>query len=284
MRKHGLLFLIGILLGGLLLGGIAVATDLVVLPTTARVLVDNADVAVEAYNINGSNFFKLRDFTAAIDVGVWWDGESNAIHIETDKRYDPDYTGPAAAVAPVDEAAQVAVAEAVIADGHTIVDKATGVAITLLDLEVVPADGMLNADGSHNLESGEYIVLNNQLVRAADYYKVVATVSVKYTSEGLYHYSDYGWVMTTAEFDPLFPNDSFGLTTMTQLPAGRVSEMEVARYIEKELRPSGIMLIYIPHDYGFEYMYDAQTLTAQELADKYVVTDVEWMLFQVVFE
>ena len=68
-------------------------------PTSSSIII-NGDVALlEAYNIGGYNFFKLRDFLNAVDVGVWYDELTDTIHIETDKGYDPVYRGPAGDVA-----------------------------------------------------------------------------------------------------------------------------------------------------------------------------------------
>lgn len=77
-----------------LCGGIAVAADVAAVPSSSTVFVDGVSVPVEAFNIGGANYFKLRDFTAALDVGVWYDPLTKAVYIETDKSYDPDYAGP----------------------------------------------------------------------------------------------------------------------------------------------------------------------------------------------
>jgi len=82
-------------LGALTFGGMqAVAAAISATPSTAKVLVNNREVPVSAYNIDGNNYFKLRDLTAALDVGVWYDSGGDIIHIETDKKYDPNYVGP----------------------------------------------------------------------------------------------------------------------------------------------------------------------------------------------
>lgn len=93
MKSKLMCVIIGIIVGALVFGGLPAKANLEVTATTSKVMVDGVEKNVDAYNINGNNYFKLRDFTAAIDIGVWWDGENNTIHIETDKGYDPDYTG-----------------------------------------------------------------------------------------------------------------------------------------------------------------------------------------------
>ena len=60
----------------------------------AALTVDGAPATVNAYVINGANYIRLRDFAAAVNVGVWWDADNNAVRIETSMAYDPDYTGP----------------------------------------------------------------------------------------------------------------------------------------------------------------------------------------------
>lgn len=85
---------ISFLLGAFLVGGsVAVATGLIATPTTSKVYVDGKEVTVAAYVINENNYFKLRDFCSAVDIGVWWDGKNNSVRVETDKGYDPTYTG-----------------------------------------------------------------------------------------------------------------------------------------------------------------------------------------------
>jgi len=95
MKKQALTFIVGILIGAMLFGGIAtIASPLTATPTPHNVYVDGEPVTMEAYLINSNNFFKLRDILAALDVGVWYEPSTGNIYIETDKTYDPDYQGP----------------------------------------------------------------------------------------------------------------------------------------------------------------------------------------------
>lgn len=60
--------------------------------TTSKVLVNGEEVKFEAYNINGNNYFKLRDVALAVSgtsasFEVTWDGSNNAINILTGKSY-----------------------------------------------------------------------------------------------------------------------------------------------------------------------------------------------------
>ncbi|MDR3121991.1 MAG: hypothetical protein LBU58_11775 [Clostridiales bacterium] len=89
-------FIAGVLVGAMIFGGsFALAADefVAATPSTSKVLVDGKAIRVEAYSINDSNYFKLRDFASAVDVGVWYDEAEDTVHIETDKSYDPKYTG-----------------------------------------------------------------------------------------------------------------------------------------------------------------------------------------------
>jgi hypothetical protein len=61
-------------------------------PTASRVVVDGQNLSFDAYNINGNNYFKLRDLAYALsgsqkqfDVG--WDGAANAITLMSGKAY-----------------------------------------------------------------------------------------------------------------------------------------------------------------------------------------------------
>lgn len=56
-------------------------------PTRATVLVDGREIAVDAYTIDNSNYFKLRDVAALLDFGVTWDAPERSIHIQTNERY-----------------------------------------------------------------------------------------------------------------------------------------------------------------------------------------------------
>ena len=62
------------------------------LPTTSTVLVNGAEVEFDAYNINGNNYFKLRDVAAAItgsekQFGVEWDAAKRAINLTSNSLY-----------------------------------------------------------------------------------------------------------------------------------------------------------------------------------------------------
>ena len=60
--------------------------------TASKVVVDGKQVSFEAYNINGNNFFKLRDIAMAVNgtsknFEVGWDSANNAISLTPVKAY-----------------------------------------------------------------------------------------------------------------------------------------------------------------------------------------------------
>jgi hypothetical protein len=59
-------------------------------PTSSKITIDGAEVSLTAYNIEGNNYFKLRDIGSVIDFGITWDGANNAIVINTSEGYTPE--------------------------------------------------------------------------------------------------------------------------------------------------------------------------------------------------
>lgn len=55
--------------------------------STVKVTYNGGEVDLQAYNIYGFNYFKLRDVAAVIDVGVTWDGKTGTIGIDTSIGY-----------------------------------------------------------------------------------------------------------------------------------------------------------------------------------------------------
>lgn len=63
-------------------------------PTTSKVLVNGNAVSFDAYQINGNNYFKLRDVAKVISgtdkqFEVTWDGAKNAINLISGQSYTP---------------------------------------------------------------------------------------------------------------------------------------------------------------------------------------------------
>jgi uncharacterized repeat protein (TIGR02543 family) len=54
--------------------------------STSAIYKDGKEIYPTAYNINGNNYFKLRDIAGAFGIGVTWDGVANIISIHTTER------------------------------------------------------------------------------------------------------------------------------------------------------------------------------------------------------
>ena len=67
--------------------------------STNRVLVDGQEVRLTAYNINVSNYVRLRDIGKAVGFEVYWDSENGCVQVESGK----PYTGEAPAKAEPDK-------------------------------------------------------------------------------------------------------------------------------------------------------------------------------------
>jgi len=65
------------------------STEIDIVPATSNVYLEGEKVNLTAYNINGNNYFKLRDIGEVFDFGIDWDGEKNIITIDTSKGYTP---------------------------------------------------------------------------------------------------------------------------------------------------------------------------------------------------
>lgn len=59
-------------------------------PTSSSVYLNGAKAEFTAYNINGNNYFKLRDIGQAINFSVEWDGARRCITIDTSLPYRPE--------------------------------------------------------------------------------------------------------------------------------------------------------------------------------------------------
>jgi hypothetical protein len=54
-------------------------------PTASKIILNGEEISFTAYNIKGSNYFKLRDIGQAFDFEIGWDGAQNTIVINTAK-------------------------------------------------------------------------------------------------------------------------------------------------------------------------------------------------------
>ena len=80
-------FAVGVFAGIALCGPAAQAATeaLTAVRSSQPIYVDGQQVELEAYEIHGNNFVKLRDIGEAVGFNVYWDGE--AVQIESDKPY-----------------------------------------------------------------------------------------------------------------------------------------------------------------------------------------------------
>lgn len=67
-------------------------TQITATHTSSKVLVNSKVIAIDAYNINGNNYFKLRDVAKVVSgsskqFNVTWDGSKNAINLITGQAY-----------------------------------------------------------------------------------------------------------------------------------------------------------------------------------------------------
>ena len=77
------LLLTGMALGALLCGG-AAAAGITAVPTWQPIFVDGRQVEMEAYNINGHNYVKLRDAGKQVGFNVYW---QDGVQVDTDAPY-----------------------------------------------------------------------------------------------------------------------------------------------------------------------------------------------------
>ena len=88
-------FIAGFLAGALLFSGItAVAVSVAFERSNWKFFVDGEPAEIDAYNIDGSNYLKLRDVMEIADLGVWFDAGLREVYVERGIGYDKDYEGP----------------------------------------------------------------------------------------------------------------------------------------------------------------------------------------------
>lgn len=56
-------------------------------PTKQSLYCNDVKLSMTAYNIDGSNYFKLQDIMQILNISVNWDGANNAITLDTNKPY-----------------------------------------------------------------------------------------------------------------------------------------------------------------------------------------------------
>lgn len=63
-----------------------IADALEVTPANSTVIKDGQNINIAAYNVNGSNYFKLRDIGKEIDFKVDYNAQTNSVLVETKKK------------------------------------------------------------------------------------------------------------------------------------------------------------------------------------------------------
>lgn len=90
LRRDVAGFAVGLLCGGVIFGGVGIASGVIATPLTEssqKVTLDGQAVSLGGYNINGSNYFKLRDLGKAMDFGVTWNNDSRTVEIDSNAGY-----------------------------------------------------------------------------------------------------------------------------------------------------------------------------------------------------
>jgi hypothetical protein len=62
---------------------------ILVTPTASNIYLDGVEMDLQAYHIEGNNYFKLRDLGESLSFGVEWDSDRKVIYIETAAGYEP---------------------------------------------------------------------------------------------------------------------------------------------------------------------------------------------------
>lgn len=101
MKRRTMTFLAGLLCGAVLFGGTTAAAGIVAKPAWSPIYVDGRQVQMEAYNINGSNYVKLRDIGQSVGFNVYW---ADGVQVDSTSRY----TGEAPARPAVKETISIA--------------------------------------------------------------------------------------------------------------------------------------------------------------------------------
>lgn len=83
MRK----FLSGIVVGMIIVSGCFAAQEIIT-KTSHQIFVNGNQVAFDAYNIDGYNYFKLKDLGKALDFSVLWNESEQKVLIDTTKSYE----------------------------------------------------------------------------------------------------------------------------------------------------------------------------------------------------
>ena len=94
MKKSIPSFVVGLLCGMTLFGGsVAYAAGVMATPfaeMNQNLTLNGQAIELTGYNINGNNYFKLRDIGEAVGFSVEWNGVTRTVEIDTTKAYQPE--------------------------------------------------------------------------------------------------------------------------------------------------------------------------------------------------
>ena len=122
--KKILYLLIGLALGFALGSPAAQAIEgILAQRCTSPILLNGAPVEIEAYNINGHNYFKLRDIGKAVGFNAYWNAEDGTVQIETNRPYTGEAPAKAETDKPVSQPEVTAPAADVDAMKQDVVDR-----------------------------------------------------------------------------------------------------------------------------------------------------------------
>ena len=123
MKKILYLF-IGLALGFALSSPTAQAVEgILAQRCTSPILLNGAPVEIEAYTINGHNYFKLRDIGKVAGFNVYWKSEDGTVQIETNRPYTGEAPAKVETDKPVSQPEVTAPAADVDAMKQDIVDR-----------------------------------------------------------------------------------------------------------------------------------------------------------------
>lgn len=122
--KKILYLLIGLALGFALGSPAAQAIEgILAQRCTSPTLLNGAPVEIEAYNINGHNYFKLRDIGKAVGFNAYWNAEDGTVQIETNRPYTGEAPAKVETDKPVSQPEVTAPAADVDAMKQDVVDR-----------------------------------------------------------------------------------------------------------------------------------------------------------------
>ena len=94
MKRNLPSFAAGLFCGAVLFGGTAAyAAGIIATPFSEmdqRITLDGQEIELTGYNINGNNYFKLRDIGEQVGFNVSWNGGNRTVEIDTTTSYSED--------------------------------------------------------------------------------------------------------------------------------------------------------------------------------------------------